>query len=110
MRALVTILFILLGLTACSGDDSPDSNNDQVASEVPGCSEVWVDGETLPDDYEGCADEDGGLVAAETTECESGETFTTYEDRFYAVLGGEITEAPSDSPEYQQAHDECTGG
>lgn len=86
MRApLPAAALVALALTGCS--DSSDGSSEG----APDCSDVWVAGETLPDDYEGCAEdgETGYAVLLTYGDCE----ITTYDDRFYAALGGEIGEA-----------------
>lgn len=95
----------------CSSDDSggePESGGEAAESGTPVCSDVWVDGGTLPEDYAGCENADGSIEAAATIKCDSGiGAFTTYQDEFFALLGGEITEAPSTSEEYSAAYEEC---
>lgn len=114
MRTRLAICAALaLMASGCSSDDGETSAESDTAtapesSGTPACAEVWVDGETLPEDYEGCENEDGSIEAAATIECDSGiGTFATYQDEFFALLGGEITEAPSSSEEYAAAYEEC---
>lgn len=112
MRTRLAICAALALLaTGCSGDDTGADDSGSAAtaeSGTPACSEVWIDGETLPGDYEGCTNDDGSIEAAATLECDSGiGTFATYQDEFFALLGGEITEAPSDSEEYAAAYEDC---
>lgn len=107
-------LFALL-LTACGNDEKGDDAATPVALEVggpPACSDVWVAGQTLPETYAGC--EDGGsLYASAESDCKDGRVFTTFNDRFYAVLGAEITAVVgemSDDPAYSAFFDACFGG
>lgn len=72
-------------------------------------------GETLPADYSGCMNEDGSLEAAVTRDCADGSVFTGYQDRFWAVLGGEIKDAGKvdgtvDDPGYARDVAACSGG
>lgn len=112
---LAVIAALALTATGCSGDDNGDTAEGSqgapapatAMSEYPACEDVWVDGETLPEDYEGC-DNGGTIEAAASIECDSGSgVFVTYQDQFHALLGGEITEAASSSEEYAAAYEEC---
>lgn len=114
MRTRLAVIAVLaLTATGCSGDDNGETAEEgqdapaAATSDYPACEDIWVEGETLPDDYEGC-DNDGAIEVAATIECDSGVgTFVTYQDEFHALLGGEITEAPSSSEEYAAAYEEC---
>lgn len=108
---------IALGLSALvlsfagAGCSLSNENNDPGtagrADELGPCEDVWIDGETLDSGYEGCTVE-GQSVLPSVITCESGEQLTTYDDTFYALLGGEIVEASS-TAEYDAAYEECTG-
>jgi hypothetical protein len=98
----------LLALTvAACGGGGEDAESAGTSGVMPDCSDVWVDGETLPEDYEGCTDGDT-IAAAVTIECDSGiGTFVTYDDRFHALLGDTVTEASTESDEYAKAYEDC---
>lgn len=116
---------LALSLTACSSDDSDESaDGDSSAgssaadlqSGVPDCADVWVDGGSLPEDYEGCRDGDT-IVASFTWDCEDGRTFTSSMPG-YGFLGGELWITPDglDEPDVESAEytaafwDDCMGG
>lgn len=120
MTRLVATVLLALSLTACGGgnDDKADSDPTTSApvsdapesSGTPTCSDVWVVGETLPEDYEGCEEGDT-LFASVTQDCKDGSVFTSYDDRFYAVLGGPIAaNVEGDDPAYSAFYDACLGG
>ncbi|HQR26559.1 MAG TPA: hypothetical protein PLP61_05915 [Nocardioides sp.] len=74
---------------------------------LPGCSEVWVDGGTLPADYRGCVGADDVLEVSEVRKCSSAEgSFVTF-DRFFALAGGPISDAGTESATYQQLYQQC---
>lgn len=101
---VIGCLLLAIALTACG--DKPDGNSPSGEGDLPKCSDVWVNGETLPADYDGCAN-GGTTEAAVTIDCTDGGEFTTYDDRFFAVLGGKITEADPDSESYTEAYNAC---
>jgi hypothetical protein len=80
MRYLVVAAFTLFALTGCAGNNP----------EVPDCSDVWVEGNTLPKGYDGCERPDRS-VGASAYECEDGKgELASYADRFVARPGGRI--------------------
>ena len=115
-----------LALTAC-GDQEPDAATDpsstpsssasetptETPTEAPGpaCADVWVAGETLPEDYSGCQDADKGKwVEAMVYRCSSGQRLVTFGTTFYAAKGEAVNE--SDVPlrrnkEFQDALASC---
>jgi hypothetical protein len=106
-KRLVVAAAIAFMATGCSGDGGNDKASAETSGGLPTCSDVWGDGKTLPDDYNGCADGDT-IEAAVIQDCDSGiGRFTTYRDQFHALLGGKITEAPSSSKEYAAAYEKC---
>lgn len=102
---------LALTLAAC-GDDSgsPKSVGDDEAL-APKCSDVWVAGETLPEDYEGCMDGDT-LEAAASFNCEDGSSLFQYADDFWAFGGKEIHEEAggvASAEPYKEAYATCQG-
>lgn len=97
----------ILTLLAGCGDDEPTTASDPSAGpeesstptegetadlpDWPSCAEVWVDGADLAQGYKGCLD-GGAAVKADRQACSSGQVLVTYDDRFYAVLGGPVNE------------------
>ena len=55
---LLAVVLSTSVLAGCGGDDSGEDSGQPEASgaveSLPACDEVWVAGETLPDDYDGC--------------------------------------------------------
>jgi hypothetical protein len=107
-RLTVALAIAVLATSGCGGNTDraePD------LSGVPRCQDIWVGGQTLPQDYEGCVGESGGLVMSSLLACTDGSQFTTHEGRFFAQLGGTITAGPGTSPEtvatYSRALDDC---
>lgn len=102
--------YVALGLAstllAACGSDDKDGVEEMVdeMDKAAACSDVWVDGKTLPKDYEGCNDGDTFEVAVVAGDC----GLVTYEGdtEFYALLGGKITEVESlaDDPGYKAAY------
>lgn len=88
-RLAALVLVAPVALTACSTDDGGPTETDTTAyqgSYLPACSEMWVVGQVLPQDYDGCTDENGNEVAATFRSCDAGRRyeFTTYDDTSYA--------------------------
>jgi hypothetical protein len=78
-------------LAAC-GDEQIGRPN-EAASALPDCQEVWVDGQQLDADYSGCL-RGGRVVKPNLRDCTNdvGNQLAIYNKRFFAVLGGQITE------------------
>lgn len=74
--------------TAASGSPAPSESQ---APTAPACADVWVDGGTLPQGYQSCAEGDV-TVPADALGCSSGQEIVRYADRFFAVPGGMIRE------------------
>jgi hypothetical protein len=111
MRFVGTLALLAL-LTACSSDSGTSGAPQQEKSSggLPSCSEVWVDGALLAVNYLGCTNEDGSTEGG-GVECESGTgQFVTHQDRFFALAGGQITEATSDSDAFAAAYHACHVG
>jgi len=76
----LSVTAVMTCITACSStDETPVSNS------VPACSDVWVEGKTLPADYEGCMDSDSLVISiSDNTGA------VVYDDRFSAQPGQTI--------------------
>lgn len=109
MRLALGASVLVLALAGCaSNSEGSEESQAGSADDLPDCSEVWVDGETLDPEYSGCQ-VDGQPELPSPVQCESGDQLISYDDAFFAAAGGEITEAPTDSSEYAAALEECTG-
>ena len=77
----------------------------------PACSEVWKAGQSFPQRYDGCFDEEKGRwVQAMVYRCSSGQHLVTYGRTFYAAKGEQVveTEVPlARDPEFKQALATC---
>ena len=105
---------IALTLAGCGGDSDSNSDGEESPDEAlaPACSEVWVAGETLPEDSEGCMNGDT-LEAAASFTCEDGSSLFQYGDDFWAFGGQEIHEeegGAASAEAYKAAYDTCQGG
>jgi len=109
MLGVVVIAAASLAGCGGDGDDSRYGPQSVWVRDASNCSEVWVDGATLPRNYEGCMDGKDFAVAV-LVDCVGDDRFTTYDDRFHAFLGGTITEASPNSQEYLSAYSACTRG
>ena len=96
MRAqLLALVAVAALLTGCGEESAPNAADDPTSSAsatptntTPACEDIWVEGEMLPETYDGC----GGTDASPTV-CESGQMLFTYADSFYATPGGKIAKA-----------------
>lgn len=114
MKRSLIVLFALAMLAACSGgsDDGAEVNK---GSGSPSCQDVWVEGETLPDDYAEC-DDDGTATGASLDCPGNGKTHATW-DLYWSFTGepirkmdDEYRDAPDGDPEYEAAFEECVNG
>lgn len=118
MKTLLGTIALLLALTSCGSDDgggdtktndtkTNDTNSPPAAS--TSCDDIWIAGETLPEDYDGC-DRGDTIEAPAVLDCTDGSKMTGFDDRFYAKLGGEIHEASGEianDKAYSAFLDEC---
>jgi hypothetical protein len=96
-------VLVLTAMTSGCGED-PASET------LPDCSDVWVAGKTLPEDYEGCM-KDGSIQVSETKKCSAMEgRFVTFDEKYFGILGEEVSDAGLSSPEYQEAAQACFPG
>ena len=94
VHARSLVIAAALALSGCAGN--PFGSD----SSLPGCADVWVDGEQLPDDYDGCR-LDGQTVEPEVFECvtRADDELVIYRDEskppriWTALRGKEIREA-----------------
>lgn len=104
LAATTATLAALLALSACGTEPESDSESgpgfatgapDPSAADPPACSQIWKNGATLPEDYEGCEDEAGSYLATAWATCDKPALeFTSYEDELYAKRGDTITNDP----------------
>lgn len=75
-----------------STEPSPTESPEEATTPgTPQCTDVWIDGATLPKPYRGCY-EGSVKVAKDSRYCEFLKPLVTHADHFYAVAGGQITE------------------
>lgn len=105
----LSVLVLSFAGAGCSNEtesveDGPAGRNDELVD----CAEVWVDGEPIEADYQGCL-LDGEPVLPNREVCENDDQLVTFEDEYYAILGEEVVEASRDSAEYAAVLQECSG-
>ena len=78
------------------------------ADALPACSEVWVVGETLPTDYEGCRTK-GGIDQGAHYACTDGNgELIGYDDQSFARLGGQIRAYGEDEMDFtRESYEVC---
>lgn len=81
----------VLVLSSCG--DEVSGGPDESQSPLPGCQDIGVDGQRLPDKYRACR-RGGKLVEPTLRDCTNdvGNQLVIHDARFFAVRGGEITE------------------
>ena len=112
---LLAVVLSTSVLAGCGGDDPGEGSAQSEASgaveSLPGCDEVWVAGETLPEDYDGCVIQGNEIAVFSPGECPSGDQYATYDDTFYAVVGATIEESASgdifSDPKFQKFTESC---
>jgi len=104
---------LAIALSGCGGDE-PEAEQPEASGLVetlPGCDEVWVAGETLPGDYDGCVIEGNQVKVFSPGSCPSGAEYASYQDTFYAVPGETIEESASgdifSDPEFTKFTESC---
>lgn len=101
----VALAWVPLVLAAGCGDGDGYT---ATSERLPTCAEVWVAGQTLPADYEGCVGEDGVLEVSEIKKCSSSAgSLTTFDDTYFSLLGSEINDAGLSSPAYDALYRQC---
>jgi hypothetical protein len=124
MKNAIAAILLAATVVACGGGDeepttpsTSETPSETAAAELPECSEVWVDGKTIPADYEGCV-RGGETVEANAKPCGDGpEEFVQYqyvEDEitypFVAILGEKVIEYVDDeNAPYAKLFDKCDG-
>jgi len=102
------VIVLLLALAGCAGESETSKPASQPEPSLPACSEVWVDGATLPEGYEGCMD-GGDIVAPAGYDCDSGGgQMLGHEDRFWVLTrDGVIHKGGAESGAYQADYEAC---
>lgn len=98
------LLASLLIFTACGDGDASGTST----SGTPECSEVWVAGQTLPENYEGCTNGDE-IEAAFSYDCEDGTSLFANDDFWVRTPGEIVAMDGEDDPAYSKAFDDCKG-
>jgi hypothetical protein len=118
---LTTLLLVALGGLSACGDEASSTADDAAETTAPtepaadlpdwpACEEIWVADAKLPVKYKGCVQDDEA-VKADKYPCSYSYPIVSYDDRFYAVTGGKITEVESleADKDYQQTLNVCSG-
>lgn len=109
--AVVALAGVVAFLGGCSAPEgTPDDDGytgADWASELPDCDAVWVEGETLPENYDGCTPASGGISVVAAQNCSDDGGDLVYRDGLFARQGGEIAAGDRQSTAYQQASDDC---
>ena len=124
MKATLAALVLAVSLSACGGSDGPAEEEPTApseatsAAELPQCTDVWVDGKAIPEDYAGCV-RDGETVEANAQPCGDGpEKFVQYQYKdeddivfpFIAILGEKVIGYIDDeNAPYAKTFDQCGG-
>ena len=117
LRPIVVALVALGVLASCSrGEeeavDDPinalEETLDQ-AEDWPACQKVWVVGQKLPKEYEGCTADDGTIVSiAIAYDCADGTTLTFVDEpAAFARIGGEIKTGDKQSDAFGVEFEKC---
>ena len=96
---------------ASSESTSQSSDPTSPASDEPACDDLWQDGAKLPKPYRGCLDGDH-VDKGHGLPCSSGQHLYSYDDHYYAVAGGVITDTGGPlkkSQEYLADAHRCLG-
>jgi hypothetical protein len=145
MRRLIAILALAaIPLFGCSSDDdsssdgSSDSNGSfqgsdensggmdlelnhhgaelEAAGDLPDCSDAWVDGQALPDDFTGwCVMDDGKTYSDVPRDCVDGRTYVSMasiekDEQWWGFLGEPAhLDTWADSDPRSHAQSECGG-
>lgn len=119
--ALASLLPVVVLAAGCGTRDDADAaapsapteavTSASQAATTPDCSDVWVVGERLPEDYGGC--QEGGVPVEDTTvPCAIGDVLVEHGEGYYATPGRPIRLAEGGfaaDPAYQRVHTVCTG-
>lgn len=115
---------LLLAFTAACGDDEPEQDASKASADsseegqedegggMPACADVWVEGETLPEGYGGCSNDDGSIAGSSYEECTDGSRIFTHDSRFFTRGDGTIVDGGDnllDHPEFEKLSAACTG-
>jgi hypothetical protein len=105
----------MLAMTGCSGN-AANTDEDEIGNAgldtLPACNNVWRTGQTLARNYNGCSKGDT-VVPPVFIDCTDRSSLVTYDERFYAVTGKEITRITGKmtaDPGYRAAHESRVGG
>lgn len=108
--AAAALVVLAAGCGTENGGSPGSSESSADAGGSPACSEVWVDGATLPTGYDGCYAA-GVKVGAVKHRCGFGSPIVEYDGRFYAVVGKQVNETPdlATSAQFKRALASCQG-
>lgn len=102
---------VVFSLVACGDTGDEDENG---GAGVPRCSDLWTEGATVPEGYEGCLN-GHDLEAVLVYDCEDGRTFVAHGPGF-GIVGEEAHVTPKgldepdvESAEYAAVFGDCMG-
>lgn len=102
-RAVIVTGVAIVTLGACGAESTPTASSDETPATPasspsgetgPACADVWKADADLPSGYSGCTDTDASWVAPDVLECSSGQRIVRFDDRYWALRGHVIGEAP----------------
>lgn len=106
MTVMAALVFTL---AACGGSGDGESF-DTALGDLPDCASIWVEGETLPDGYDGCAVSEDEPIGEAMYDCTTGEEMrvaTLSEDSTAWVIGEGTIETGTEA-DWEVAWAECT--
>ena len=115
MSGATTVAFLLL--SGCTGDvgaqrqQQAGARDTAKSPESPACGAVWQSGERLSRAYQGCR-KGGSTITPALLACKDGTTFTSYDDRYCAIVGRRIAALHGGMPAdklYTLAYEQCLG-
>jgi hypothetical protein len=107
-RAGAAGVLLLVAVAAGCGTSTGESTS----AELPLCSDVWVEGNTLPKNYAGCRENEQTTgVTTIATLCDGPDGDRSYysEDDLWAIAGEPIRRSANGEPSSDDPEADCTG-
>lgn len=104
------IVAALLACAACGagGPSDEEKGLQRALDRLPKCSSVWVEGATLPTDYQGCVNPSDTIVPALFRQCLDGTELTMIEKPEAFARAGQKIEF-GDVGDYSVEFEDCAG-